>query len=612
MISRPIQIAGVLAVAAALLGAGCATAPAEPRRIGVVYVFHGGNDASGKRSSWESTLQIFGYDPNSVVYRNVMWNADAWPRILGFGNAPKELGKYAFEYERIGGTDPAQRLTLAHYETLKTELEFREAELGVDFQVDYASWLSDDPAHLVYPRAIYRPGVAGGAPMRYCGSAGDGGIAPDNTWPGCSPNRYDVDGTIERLLAAGVTEIIMVDLTTSGVRFCKTFDVINTARLVTAAFRERSGRTVPVRWVNDPNDLMTRSYPADDPPWTLSLGAAKHDRRVPIAGSPNPVAADAELAMLHAEGIEARSAPGVDWAATGVLLVNHATREDNESFDPKINDTLVLNANIKRLLLERHRALQADNVVGGWFGRKTENPLVTPRAPAFNKRERTREMRGENLGDAWLYETDELPGGDMGYLYWDALDRLRRNGVRHIVVAFPQIMVDSVLNLVEVPNQVAKEIGYKTWLDFERKDFGKYPQLGHPFADYWGIWVDRMCPVTPGSTEKTPCCFTMGGCGDGRPYPPLRTTPPDKLRDDLDPSLAFDVSEYGHLGYDAAKGPPDVNRPVQDQYRGTWSMWQPPNDDPRVGRMVARQVLDLARTPAPAEFVTPVDFGLVR
>jgi hypothetical protein len=597
----------MVAACIALLAWACASVPAGPRRIGVVYVFHGGNDSASPRSSWESTLQIFAYDPSSVVYRNVIWNEAAWPRILGFGNAPKELGKYAFEYARIGGADPAGRLTLAHYETLKRELEARAPALGVEFVVDYASWLSEDPRHHVYPRMIYRPGVPGGAPMRYCGSGADGG-----PWPGCDPGRYDVDGTIERLLAAGVDELILVDLTTSGVRFCKTFDVVNAARLVTRAHAARTGRLVPVRWANDPGDLMTRSYPADEPPWTLSRGAPQADRRVPLAGHPNPVAADVELALLHVEGIERRMAPGVDWADTGVVLVNHATREHNETFDPKIDDTLVLNGNIKRLLLERHPELEAGNVLGGWFGRKMENPLATPRPPAFATRERTREMRGENLGDAWLYETDRLPSGDMGHLYWEALDRLRANGVRHVVVAFPQIMVDSVLNLVEVPNQVAKEIGYRTWLGFGPKDFATYPATGHPFADYWGIWVDTMCPVSPGATEKEPCCFTMGGCDDGRPYPPRRTTPPDQLRDDLDPSLAFDVSEYGHLGYDAARGRPDPARPVQEQYRGTWAMWQPPNDDPRVGKLLARHVLDLARTPPPAEPVAPVPFPLIR
>lgn len=595
-----------------LLVSACATSDLPARRVGVVYVSHGGNDTASQRSSWESTLQIFSYDPNSVVYRNVIWNPQVWPQVLRFGNAPKEISKYAFEYARIGGVDPAQRLTLAHHEALRRELEARGREAGVEFIVEHAEWLSDDPASLVYPRAIFRPGVPGGTPMRYCGSAADGGTGPDSRWSGCDPDRYDVDGPIERLLGAGVTEIIMVDLTTSGVRFCKSFDVVNTARQVVAAFDRRNGTTTPVRWANDPGDLMTRSYPADVPAWTLSLGAPRHDRTVPLAGNPNPVAADPALALLHVEGIESRIAPGVDWAETGVLLINHATRENNAGFDPKIDDTLLLNANIKALLLGRHPGLAPGNVLGGWFGRKVENPQAVARPPAFERRERSREMRGENLGDAWLYESETLPQGDMGYLYWDALEELRRNGVRHIVIAFPQIMVDSVLNLVEVPNQIGKEIGYKSWSNFAQGDFVRYPEVGHPFADYWGMWVDTMCPAAPGSAEMVPCCFTMGGCADGRPYPPPRTTPPDKLRNDLDPSLAFEVSAFGHLGYDPALGPPDPDRPVQSQYRGTWSLWQPPNEDPRIGALLARHVLDVLRAETSAPPVQPVDLGVVR
>jgi hypothetical protein len=600
--------AGFLAMLAALLSA-CASAPVSPpRKVGVVFVFHGGDDEASPRASWESTLQIFAYDPNSIVYKNVIWNAEIWPKVLQFGNAPKEIGKYAFEYARIGGKDPANRHTLGQFEALRRSVEARERELNVDFLVDYASWLSADPAHLAQPRAIYRPGVASGAAMTYCGSAGDGGVPPQNKWPGCDPQRYNVYGTIERLLAAGASEIVMVDLTTAGMRFSKSFDVVNTARDVVADFNARTGQRVAVRWVNDPADLMAKSYPVDPPGWTLSLGEPKQDRRVPLDGHPNPIAADRRLALLQVEGIEAKLAPAVGWADTGVVLINHAIREHNQSFDPKVNDTLILNRNIKNLLLERHPELPPGRVLGGWFGRKTENPAVKPRPPLFSKLERTREMRGENLGDAWLYESDELPSGDMGYLYWDALDELRRQGVRHIVIAFPQIMVDSVLNLVEVPNQIAKEIGYRTWLDHAQQDFRTYPQVGHPFADYWGIWVDKSCPVNPGATQMGPCCFEMGGCADGRPYPPPRTTPPDKARDDLDPSLAFDVPAYGHLGYDPSQGKPNDTTAVQGQYRGTWALWQPPNGDPRIGEMLADHLIEMLRQ-SPGEPVAPVRLG---
>jgi hypothetical protein len=99
-------------------------------------------------------------------------------------------------------------------------------------------------------------------------------------------------------------------------------------------------------------------------------------------------------------------------------------------------------------------------------------------------------------------------------------------------------------------------------------------------------------------TSKPECCFEMGGCGDPlRPYPPPRKTPLNRARDDLDPSLAYDMSAYGHLGYDPDLGPPDPDNPVQDQYTGTWEMFNPFSDDPRVGKMLARHVLNAAVNP---------------
>jgi hypothetical protein len=83
----------------------------------------------------------------------------------------------------------------------------------------------------------------------------------------------------------------------------------------------------------------------------------------------------------------------------------------------------------------------------------------------------------------------------------------------------------------------------------------------------------------------------MGGCDDGRPYPPPRQTPLDTPLGDLDPSLAYEVSDYGHLGYTQELGPPDPDSPVQEQYTGTWAYYHPPNADPRVGELLAKHVL---------------------
>jgi len=48
--------------------------------------------------------------------------------------------------------------------------------------------------------------------------------------------------------------------------------------------------------------------------------------------------------------------------------------------------------------------------------------------------------------------------------------------------------------LVEIPNQIAgRVIGYKNWLKWGTGDYDKYPTQGHPFPDYWGIWVNTDC-----------------------------------------------------------------------------------------------------------------------
>ena len=59
-----------------------------------------------------------------------------------------------------------------------------------------------------------------------------------------------------------------------------------------------------------------------------------------------------------------------------------------------------------------------------------------------------------------------------------------------------------------------------------------------------------------------------------------------------DSSLAYDVSEFGHLGYQAELGSADPNQPVQDQYKGTWSMWQVTEDHYAVAEFLADKVTD--------------------
>ena len=273
-------------------------------------------------------------------------------------------------------------------------------------------------------------------------------------------------------------------------------------------------------------------------------------------------------------------------ADTGILLFNHGLFDENRRyFDPKIDDTVVLNENIKALMLERHPEILPDNIIGAYGGVKEVNPDT-------GIYERTRRMRGEDIAHTGLFDSDQDIMGDVewGYRYWDALEYLKDRGVKHIVVSFPQVITDSVLTLVEYYNQVAKEIGIKTWLYYDTGDYDTYPDVGHPFAEHWGNWVDTDC-----AGEE--CCFEMGGCDDGRPYPPPRQQPLDESLKDMDPSLAYDLSDYGHLGYDPANGPPDPNAPVQNQYTGTWAMYVTPGDDPRLGKMLAKHVLNAVINP---------------
>ena len=318
-----------------------------------------------------------------------------------------------------------------------------------------------------------------------------------------------------------------------------------------------------------------------------------------------------------------------------------------------MDDTVVLNENIK-VQLRDITGIPEANIVGARMGIKEEHP-TNP------KPERTRYMRGENLGHQYLYETAKhFPSSEgypdpadprgifhpWGYLYWDAIDYLINiQGVDHIVIGFPQITTSSVLDMVEFPNQIGKEIGIKNWLYWGTWDCARYtgPDAGsgicHPFADYWGNWVWTECGewelpfntgtaeieaggtnavtlkgaaklegqssgatgeikevivsdgswgggdaagtivlknvtgnFTPGETItdtkgsqgealatadatqtiSSECCFEMGGCPDDgaslpRPYPPSRLTPVPDRAHDMDPSLAYELSEYRSL-----------------------------------------------------------------
>ncbi len=564
-----------------LCTAGYAQAEGPQRVVGVLFVIHGGAQDWSERGAFDTAAQLFSYDQNSAVYQRFLWDPRTWTRFMQFGNGPKEALKYGFEYDRIGGPSPFYRITRSQMRMLEDELNARSDNLGVRFVLDLASWMAADPKNHPWPRLVYGPGSPQGQPLTYCGPA-------DSPWLDCDPERHNVDGPIPRLLAQDVTEILAIDMTVGGPRFSKTHDVIHTLRLRLAAAAGEGGIPVPLRWLNDPRDLMRDSYPAEPAGWTRSLGPPAADRSVPLKDRPNPVVASPLLALLHAEGISARFNPEVAEAKTGIVLLGHALRRYDEYFDPKIDDTLTLHRMIEKEMLRLYPELKERRIIGAWAGDMVLNESL-PDNPA-GRYERSRPMRGENLGYAALYEQPGvLPQGKWGFRYWEALDFLRGEGVEHIVVAFPQIVTESVLNMVEVPNQIGKEIGYRSWLYYDQGDYVRYPGAGRPFADYWGIWVETECNI---GGSKVPCCLELGGCADGRPYPPARQTASNRRRNDMDPSLGFDVPAYGHLGYDPVLGSPSEDGPVQQQYRGTWAMWRPPNDDPRMAVLMARFIAD--------------------
>lgn len=551
-------------------------------KIGVIFVLHGGMDTYKHQFLWDASVQMFSYDQNHPVYSMVIWNSAAWSTVLETEFAIKFIRKYKFEYDRIGGIDPFHRISDRQFKCMQAVLDNNDQ--GLIFETDYACWMASDRIeHYPYPRFIYNGPPGSSDKCTYCGE--DEATGP---WSGCDPERYNVDGPVERLLKKGASRIIMIDLTVGGPRFYKTFDVVEMTRRALNDWNEKHQTAVALVWVNDFSNLMQRAYPIEPEGWTPILGPPDKLQPAIANGSPNPVSSDPDLALLHVEGIESGMSPMVSAAETGIVLFNHGFfTAERRFFDPKIDDTLILNKNIKSILIRRHPDMVPANIVGAYGGVKELNPengLV----------ERTRNMRGEDLAHAnQLGSEQDMPGDEWGYRYWNALEYLKNRGVKHIVIGFPQVVADSVLTMVELYNQVAKEIGVKTWLKHKEGNFPKYPESGHPFAEYWGNWIDFEYE----DEDNKRCCLTMGGCKDGGIYPPLRRTPLDSKREDMDPSLAFDLCDYGHLGYDSARGAPDPQKPVQDQYAGTWEIYTPPNCDARLGQIPAKHVLNALLNP---------------
>jgi hypothetical protein len=529
--------------------------PRVGETIGVLLVYHGGQDTSKSQYMWDATIQQFVYDPNHTIYKYIIWNPSIWPEILHVEVAAKYLRKFDFAYERIGGTDPNRSRAEGQLADMKAELDKKAWMYDLQFEAEVVGYIwGDKLEYLPNPRYILHDPAGTGVDVTYCGEEDPGG-----PWPGCDPNRYDVDGSVDRLLKKGVSKILLVSPVVGGTRFYKPHYVYRMTKRRVDEWNAENGTSVSVLWINDYSDLMERTYPSAPEGWTPTLGLDIEgftEEHVLLNGSPNPVAEDPDLAAIHVDGIEASMSDTVSDAETGVIIWGHAIKNDGEVYDPKVDDTITINENIKSELLRRHPDMDPENILGSWEGSAQLNPengIV----------EVNREMRGEDRGYGYLYQSDkQMPDHPWGYRNWDALEYLKNRGVKHIVIAHSHILTDSVLNVVELPNEVGREIGRK----------------------------DSEC-------DGGPCCFEMGGCADGRPYPPPRQVPLNEEREELDPSLGFDVSEYGHLGYDPDVGPPDPNAPVQDQYTGTWNMWVCPSYDPAVGKLMAKHVLNAAVNP---------------
>ena len=232
----------------------------------MLYLLHGGMDTYKPHYLWDASVQMFSYDHNHPVYHMVIWNPDAWSTVLQTEFAVKFIRKYQFEYERIGGIDPFHRISDKQLADMKTTLD--KNDQGLTFEVDYACWMAADRIeHYPHPRFIYNGPLDNNNKCTYCGEE-----EPDGPWPDCNPERYDVDGPVERLLKKGVSRIIAIDMTVGGVRFYKTFEVVQMTRQVLSDWNAQHGTSITLTWINDCNNFMERTYPREPEGWTPDTG----------------------------------------------------------------------------------------------------------------------------------------------------------------------------------------------------------------------------------------------------------------------------------------------------------------------------------------------------
>ena len=79
----------LLIIPVLLMTASCV----KQQTIGVIFAVHGGFDTYKPQYLWDSSVQMFSYDPNHPVYKLIIWTPDSWGTVLKSANAPKEIPK---------------------------------------------------------------------------------------------------------------------------------------------------------------------------------------------------------------------------------------------------------------------------------------------------------------------------------------------------------------------------------------------------------------------------------------------------------------------------------------------------------------------------------------
>ena len=109
----------------------------KKEKVGVLFMLHGGMDTNNTQSIWDSSMQQFSYDPNhpanSVIHSSAMWGI-----VFQQEMAKKYLLKYAFEYPRIGGTDPFREISMQQMKDMQKKLIAQGWMHGFNFVFDWA------------------------------------------------------------------------------------------------------------------------------------------------------------------------------------------------------------------------------------------------------------------------------------------------------------------------------------------------------------------------------------------------------------------------------------------------------------------------------------------